>query len=140
MSDEIWKPVPSVDGVLASSWGRILLPTSEALMPKGGTRTYVPKPTIGSISRSKTGARHIYRNIFNRKLGNLKVHRLVCEAFHGPCPPGMEVLHLDENGLNNRPENLRWGTRKENLNMPKFKAYCRSRTGENSPRTKGMKR
>lgn len=110
-------------------------------MPNGGEREYKPKPTEGNVRRSRTGARHVYRGLFNRKLGNLKVHRLVCEAFHGPCPPGMEVLHDDEDGLNNRPENLRWGTRKENLNMPKFIAYCRSRTGENSPAVKGkMKR
>lgn len=71
----------------------------------------------------------------------MKVHRLVCEAFHGPAPfKRAVVLHLDENAINNKPENLRWGTQKENLNMPKFISYCKSRTGENSPSIKGIKR
>lgn len=56
-----------------------------------------------------------------------KVHQLVCEAFHGPKPfPEAVVIHLDEDALNNRPENLKWGTQKENLNMPKFKAWLSS--------------
>lgn len=44
-----------------------------------------------------------------------KVHRLVCEAFHGPPPPGKDqVRHLDGDPSNNHPANLRWGTAKEN--------------------------
>lgn len=42
------------------------------------------------------------------------VHRLVLEAFVGPCPEGMECRHLDGNPGNNRLDNLAWGTRKEN--------------------------
>ncbi|UGS27597.1 NUMOD4 motif-containing HNH endonuclease [Microbacterium resistens] len=39
-----------------------------------------------------------------------KVHRLVLEAFVGPCPDGMESCH--ENGVrdDNRLSNLRWDT------------------------------
>jgi hypothetical protein len=43
------------------------------------------------------------------------VHILVCSAFHGPRPEGKEVRHLDDYGLNNRPSNLCWGTREENI-------------------------
>lgn len=42
------------------------------------------------------------------------VHRLVLEAFVGPCPPGMEALHRNGDPTDNRLENLRWGTRSEN--------------------------
>jgi len=43
------------------------------------------------------------------------VHRLVCEAFHGPPPsPDHECRHLDGNPENGRPSNLWWGTREEN--------------------------
>jgi hypothetical protein len=63
---------------------------------------------------------------------------MVCEAFHGTPPEGKNYcLHIDENSRNNRPENLKWGTQKENLNAPGFLAYCRGRVGENSPYTKG---
>ena len=71
----------------------------------------------------------------------MKVHRIVCEAFHGLAPfKKAVVIHIDENSTNNRPENLRWGTQKENLNMPKFIEYCKSRTGENSPVKKALKK
>ncbi len=43
------------------------------------------------------------------------VHRLVLEAFVGPSPPRMECRHLDGNPQNNNLENLKWGTRKENM-------------------------
>lgn len=141
MDDEVWKPVPSRPGVKASSWGRIWLPSSEGTMPNGGVRRYETCPTFGTVTRASKTARHTYRGVMSSKFGNLKVHRLVCEAFHGAPPPGRSVvLHLDEDGHNNRPENLRWGTQEENLNMPGFIDYCRSRTGENSPSVKGRKR
>lgn len=44
------------------------------------------------------------------------VHQLVCEAFHGSRPDHLtDTLHGDGDPSNNRPENLRWGTRSENL-------------------------
>ena len=49
-------------------------------------------------------------------------------------------MHLDENAVNNRASNLRWGTQKENLNAPGFLTYCRSRTGEDSPSAKGRRK
>ena len=43
------------------------------------------------------------------------VHQLVLLTFVGPCPPGMECRHLDDNPSNNNLENLCWGTRKQNM-------------------------
>lgn len=127
---EVWKPVPSLPGVMASSEGRIVLPPRYAPVPGGGFRAYLPKPRHGQICSAKKGASHKYMIIMVRDETKAaaqapkKVHQLVCEAFHGPKPfPSAVVIHLDENGLNNRPENLKWGTQKENLNMPKFKAW-----------------
>lgn len=43
------------------------------------------------------------------------VHRLVLEAFIGPCQDGMECRHFpDCDPTNNRLENLQWGTNKKN--------------------------
>lgn len=44
-----------------------------------------------------------------------RVHVLVTEAFHGPRPEGLEASHQNGDHLDNRPENLRWETRSENL-------------------------
>jgi hypothetical protein len=140
MEKEIWKPIPSQPGMMASSWGRVLLPERNAQMPYGGWRKYTPTPTFGHKRKASKTSRHEYYGLFHKERGNLKIHRLICETFHGSAPfPKAVVIHLDEDALNNRPENLKWGTQKENLNMPKFIAYCKSRTGENSPGRKGMK-
>jgi len=50
----------------------------------------------------------------------IRVHQVVCTAFHGPAPDDdMVVDHIDTNRCNNRPENLRWVTRLENaMNNP----------------------
>ena len=54
------------------------------------------------------------------KIGNEVVHRIVATAFHGEAPTPQHVIdHIDTNRRNNRPENLRWLTRLENvLNNP----------------------
>jgi hypothetical protein len=43
------------------------------------------------------------------------VHHLVLEAFVGPCPDGLEGCHEDGDPTNNHHTNLRWGTRKSNM-------------------------
>jgi hypothetical protein len=44
------------------------------------------------------------------------VHRILATAFHGlPPTPYHVVDHIDTNKRNNRPENLRWVTRLENI-------------------------
>lgn len=44
-----------------------------------------------------------------------KVHRLVLEAFVGPCPEGMEACHWDDDKTNNHLSNLRWASKSENM-------------------------
>lgn len=95
-------------------------------MPNGGVRKYTTQPIYGCPTKSSATAKHIYMNVSTRFYGNLKIHQLVCEAFHGPRPfPKAVVIHLDEDGTNNKESNLKWGTQKENLNMPKIKEYHR---------------
>lgn len=123
----IWKPVPSYPGMLASDEGEILLPPRHAPLRNGGYRIYTPKPSRGVQARASVGAQHVYLSYWTRAYGNVKVHRAICEAFHGPAPfDGAVVMHLDENALNNRPDNLKWGTQKENLSAPGFRRYLAS--------------
>lgn len=43
------------------------------------------------------------------------IHRLVLEAFVGPCPEGMEACHWNGVPSDNRVKNLRWDTRAANV-------------------------
>ena len=133
-------PIPSIEGAFANERGQIKLPETEAEMPNGGKRKYKTKWVYGTKTKSSKGAKHEYFGTVYRGR-NYKMHRLICEAFHGPQPEGKPVvIHIDEDATNNRPENLRWGTQKENLNMPKFIEYCKTRTGENNPHVKGNRK
>lgn len=45
-----------------------------------------------------------------------QVHRIVATAFHGEAPTSQHIVdHIDTNRCNNRPENLRWITKLENI-------------------------
>ncbi|MGG5819613.1 HNH endonuclease signature motif containing protein [Falsiroseomonas sp. HW251] len=131
---EIWRDVPSVPGVLASSEGRAMITPYRGPMPHGGERPYGGTPTFGVWNKADG------RFVTTVDERTWKVARLVAEAFHGPSPfEGAVVMHLDENAANNRASNLRWGTQKENLNAPGFVDYCRNRTGQDSPTAKARR-
>jgi hypothetical protein len=49
-------------------------------------------------------------------IASATIHRIVATAFHGDPPTKQHVVdHIDTNRQNNRPENLRWVTRLENI-------------------------
>lgn len=50
------------------------------------------------------------------EIASVRIHRIVAYAFHGEPPTREHVVdHIDTNKQNNRPENLRWVTRLENI-------------------------
>lgn len=114
---EQWREVRVPAGYLVSSLGRIMRAPYRAKVNRGvGFRSYGGKAWDGCWD----GNRYIFQ--FRGK--TYKVHRLVCEAFHGPAPfDGAVVMHLDEDSRNNSPQNLRWGTQRENLNAPGYLAH-----------------
>lgn len=58
-------------------------------------------------------------------------HRVVWEAFNGEIPEGMEIDHINTNRGDNRLENLRLVTHKENCNNPlTIGAYKESNKGK----------
>lgn len=52
--------------------------------------------------------------MLDAKLHYVSAHRLVLEAFVGPCPDGMEACHNGGNPANNHISNLRWDTPRSN--------------------------
>lgn len=70
-----------------------------------------PRPTDNSWTFGKLNAKTGYLEI-----ASVRIHRIVATAFHGEPPTKEHVVdHIDTNKQNNRPENLRWVTRLENI-------------------------
>lgn len=91
---------------MVSNWGRI----------KSLSRKYQPNDKIIKLCKNKQGKKLRYSiSLFKNDISKrFYVHSLVLEAFIGPRPRGMECRHLDGNPQNNKLENLKWGTKKEN--------------------------
>ena len=70
-----------------------------------------PRPTDNQWTFGKPNKKTGYMEI-----ATVVVHRIVATAFHGVAPKKEHVVdHIDTNRRNNRPENLRWVTRLENI-------------------------
>jgi len=95
-SGEEWRIVLGHPDYIVSSLGRIRHKRVNAPILSGDVDRY--------------GYRRVLLNGKRRK-----VHRIVCEAFHGPQPLGNEVRHLDGSRSNNSAGNLAWGTRSDNM-------------------------
>lgn len=97
-------------------------------MPYGGQRPYGGEPHFGVWNKQDARFLIIYKG------KTYKIARLVCEAFNGqPSKAAPVCMHLDENAANNRPDNLAWGTQKENLNAPAVTIYRRHRRNSHNP-------
>lgn len=64
------------------------------------------------------------------------VHRLVLETFIGQPLPKQECRHLNGNPQDNRLENLRWGTHRENVNDAVKHGTHVKKYGEQNPLSK----
>ncbi len=80
------------------------------------TSTYRPSLHNKILAQFVSNAGYFIRRISNKNKGvNVNVHILVCEAFHGLRPPGMEVNHKDGDKKNNRADNLEWQSDSGNM-------------------------
>lgn len=109
--DERWLPVVGFPGYEVSDLGRVRCwrPCNRLARQPSEPRILrtPPNKTTGYISVSLYLDRREYRKL---------VHRLVLEAFVGPCPEGHEARHVhDPDPTNARLDNLAWGTKAENM-------------------------
>lgn len=108
------RPIPGVIGYAAGSDGFIYSFRSRGSRWNPRKR-YTTRPRrVGGFS-DKDG----YLGVgivwpAGRRVRQYRVHLLVCLAFHGPCPGGMECSHLNGDPSDNRPENLAWESRSAN--------------------------
>ena len=72
---------------------------------------------------------------YNGKLTTHLIHRLVAEAYYGPCPKGLEVDHKDNDRQNNHKDNLRYVTKAVN-NQKSYTSGNRDVSGENNANSK----
>lgn len=103
---EEWRAVVGYEGLYrVSDRGRVMsLPT------KYHPRITILKPWF------QTEQRYAYVTLWDcggRKARS--VHSLVADAFLGPRPTGLLVLHNDGVGSHNAVDNLRYGTQSENM-------------------------
>lgn len=115
--DVIYKDIPGFDGFYrAGSDGSVWSCRSQGKRGQPNRRsnewkklTEIPTWYRGRITQIRVSL------IRNGKASMWLVHRLVLEAFVGPCPEGMICRHFpDRNPTNNAIGNIRWGTAIEN--------------------------
>jgi hypothetical protein len=114
VADEVWRDVVGYEGVYqVSSLGRVRS-VDRYLVTARGFRRFYP----GQLLRTNpdTAGYLMCTLSVNGVTSQPKVHRLVASAFIGPLPNGLETRHLNGNRLDNRPENLQYGTRSQNAN------------------------
>lgn len=105
--DERWLPIPGHDGYEVSDLGRVRS-LDRVILKRDGRRQTVHGRTLRAWPEK--GYLSVHLGTGPRYL----VHRLVLEAFVGPCPPLMEALHGNGDRANACLNNLRWGTPSEN--------------------------
>lgn len=116
---EIWKPVVGFEKQYeVSDQGRVRsLDRAQIYTRKdqySGRDIEVVRRLKGKILRpGKNDSGHV--TVAIGKGNSKQVHRLVLEAFVGPCPEGEECLHGPAGPDKNFLTNIRWGDRSQNI-------------------------
>ncbi len=108
MRIEQWRPIGGLEGRYeVSDLGRV-----RSLLNNRCNVRAVPR--LRRLRRRPADGYVDFVAKIGRRSTHYLVHRLVLEAFVGPCPSGMECAHENGDNGDNRLENLRWATPKEN--------------------------
>lgn len=97
--DETWKIVPEYPEYEASSLGNV-------------RSKYTRRPLVGRINQD--GYRSMIVCSGGKRYGR-KFAYMVATAFHGPRPSGAVICHKNGIESDDRPENLRYATQKDNI-------------------------
>jgi len=110
---ETWKEIPGFEGYYeANNLG--IIRSIDRVVPNGRYGTVKAKSKILKPALSQDGYLRCALSK-ERKLKSFPVHRLVCMAFYGLVPNGMEINHKDGNKINNCIDNLEYITHKQNI-------------------------
>lgn len=104
-----WAPIPGFEARYEASDAGLIRSLDRVIKTKRGSRRLkgrILKP--GKLGNTN------HRHVVLEGRVDRTVHSLVLEAFVGPCPPGMEARHRDDDPTNNALENLVWGSRSQN--------------------------
>lgn len=111
--NEKWNTIPGTGGFYeASDQGRIR--SIDRVVVKSDNRTYRLRGRVLKPSKMSSGHLRVNIKIEGKPFEPL-IHRLVMAAFVGPCSDDMEVCHNNGDPADNRLDNLRYGTRSDNL-------------------------
>lgn len=104
---EIWRDIDGFDGYQVSNLGNV-----RSLNYNGTKNIQLLKPSLSGPNRGyKSISMQVAAKVIRRN-----IHRLVAKAFI-PNPKNLsEINHIDEDGTNNKVNNLEWCDRKYNLN------------------------
>lgn len=110
------KPCPSYIGYSATSDGKIISHRRKGKGKQRGSKELIDNDFRYELRQTKNQKGYLKVSIVlpDGRITSVLSHRLISNAFHGKCPDGLQVRHLNGNNTDNRPENLRYGTAKEN--------------------------
>ena len=115
-----YRDIPGFEGYRAGSDGTIWSQWKRGAVKGcfgGGSASRLGSKWVLLKGRPHSKSGHIEVQLCHGPKGkrHYKAHQLVLFAFVGPMPEGMECRHLNGNPSDNRADNLKWGTRKENI-------------------------
>ena len=113
-TNEIWKDIPGYEGLYqASTEGRV---RSVSRFVRCGSEGKGQRFVEGRVLRPGRYCKSGHVSVVLKKgCPGVPVHQIIACTFLGPRPDGLDVCHNDGDPTNNRPSNLRYDTRTNNI-------------------------
>lgn len=111
----IYKDIPGYDGLYrVSNFGDVISCSRDVFTGSGDKRRIIKLKEKRLNPSNRKGYKVVNLRKDNKTL-TIGVHQLVLWAFVGVQQKGIEVRHLNSNPSDDRLENLRYGTKSENM-------------------------